>query len=144
MSALKEGVIKLSEQIEIPVSELIFRYTRSSGPGGQHVNKTSTQVELVFPLAQSPSIPEPDKLWLLERLKPKLDSEGNIRITSQASRSQSQNKSEAVERLQETLRLALRRPKKRKPTKPKRSAIEKRIEKKKQIGAKKAERRQRF
>ena len=141
---MARSTLVLNEHIEIPVSEVSFRFTRSSGPGGQHVNKTSTQVEVTFNLSASPSIPDEDKRWLEERLRSKLDSAGNLRITAQASRSQLQNKSDALERLESTLRLALRRPKKRKPTRPSRAQVERRIEKKKQLAQKKAERRQRF
>ena len=137
-------IVTLNDKISIPVSELDIRFSRSSGPGGQHVNKTSTQAELTFDLANSPSIPPEDREWLLEKLKPKLDSSGKLRLTSQDTRSQRQNKAIVIERFGEMLRHALRRPKKRKPTKPSRAAVQRRIESKKKRGETKSQRRAQF
>ena len=136
--------ILLNDKISIPASELDIRFSRSSGPGGQHVNKTSTQAELTFDLAGSPSIPPEDKEWLLEKLKHRLDSNGQLRLTSQDTRSQRQNKAIVLERFAEILRHGLRRPKKRKPTKPSRAAVQRRIESKKKHGEKKSQRRAQF
>ena len=137
-------IVTLNDKISIPVSELDIRFSRSSGPGGQHVNKTSTQAELTFDLANSPSIPPEDREWLLEKLKPKLDSSGKLRLTAQDTRSQRQNKAIVIERFGEMLRHALRRPKKRKPTKPSRAAVQRRIESKKKRGETKSQRRAQF
>lgn len=126
--------IIINDRIVIPVSELEISFSRSSGPGGQHVNKTSSQAELVFDLANSPSIPEEDKAWLLERLSHRLDSVGRIRLTSQESRSQRQNKGKVVEKLRELLIHGLRRPKARKATKPSRSSVARRLDSKKKHG----------
>jgi ribosome-associated protein len=138
-----ESII-LNDKISIPASELDIRFSRSSGPGGQHVNKTSTQAELTFDLANSPSIPDDDREWLIEKLKHRMDSNGQLRLTSQDTRSQRQNKAIVVERFTEMLRHALRRPKKRKPTKPSRAAVQRRIESKKKHGEKKSNRRAQF
>jgi ribosome-associated protein len=134
----------LNDKISIPVSELDIRFSRSGGPGGQHVNKTSTQVELTFDLLNSPSIPQDDRAWLIEKLKHRLDSAGRLRLTSQDTRSQRQNKSIVLERFQELMKHALRRPKKRKPTKPSRAAVERRIESKKKRSETKSQRRAQF
>jgi ribosome-associated protein len=137
-------IVILNDKISIPVSELEIRFSRSSGPGGQHVNKTSTQAELTFDLANSVSIPPEDRDWLLEKLKHRLDSSGKLRLTSQDTRSQRQNKAIVLERFQEMLRHALRRPKKRKPTKPSKAAVQRRIESKKKRGETKSQRRAQF
>lgn len=137
-------IVILNDRISIPVSELEIRFSRSAGPGGQHVNKTSTQAELTFDLINSPSIPPEDREWLMEKLKHRLDSSGKLRLTSQETRSQRQNKAVVLERFQEMLRHALRRPKKRKPTKPSKAAVQRRIEAKKHRGETKSQRRAQF
>jgi len=108
------------------------------------VNKTSTQAELVFDLANSPSITEADRTWLLSRLGSKLDSSGILRVTSQEYRSQLRNKQDALDKLESMLQSAIIRPKPRKKSKPSRSAVEKRITSKKKAGVKKRLRREKF
>jgi ribosome-associated protein len=132
------NVLEVGASIRIPMSELMFRFVRSSGPGGQHVNKTSTQVELTFDIAASAGISEADKRWLLSRLGAKLDTSGLLQIASQEHRSQLRNKTEATRRLVAMLEQALIRPKKRKPTKPSKSAKEKRLKSKKIVAEKKS------
>jgi ribosome-associated protein len=131
------NAIAIGRNIEIPLSEINISFIRSSGPGGQHVNKTSTQAEITFDLANSPSIPEEDRSWLMSRLHSKLDSSGVLRITSQEFRSQLRNKNAAIEKLQTMLADALQRPKKRKKTKPSLAAKRKRVESKRKVGEKK-------
>jgi len=123
--------LSISEGLTIPISELEFRFVRSSGPGGQHVNKTSTQVELRFDLLNSPSISDADRRWLLSRLGRKVDSSGILQVTSQEYRSQLRNRTSTIEKLRDMLKEAMRRPKKRKPTKPTKGAKERRLESKK-------------
>jgi ribosome-associated protein len=133
----EEKYLRISSRLRIPLEEIEIFYTRSSGPGGQHVNKTSTQAELAFDLARSPSISEEDRIWLLNRLAPKLDSEGRLRVTSQAYRSQLRNKNAALEKLASMLGNALVRPKGRKKTKPSKTAKETRLRSKKKASEKK-------
>ena len=133
----RQNILEVTPNLRIPLAEINFRFVRSSGPGGQHVNKTSTQVELTFDLAHSPSIREDDKLWLMQRLSSRLDREGVMQITAQEHRSQLRNKTEAVRKLVQILSDGLKRPKRRKPTKPTRGAKEARIASKKIHGAKK-------
>ncbi|MFB0907435.1 MAG: ribosome-associated protein [Spirosomataceae bacterium] len=125
---------------ELPnlTSEFRFQTSRSGGAGGQHVNKVETKVEVRFDIPNSKLIPEHIKSKLLERLKPKLTSEGVILLTSQASRSQLKNKELAVKKLIKLLRKTLKEPKKRKPTKPSKSAIRARLKDKKSQSEKKA------
>ena len=132
--------IAITHQITIPVAELAFRFSTSSGPGGQHVNKTASRVTLIFDLAHSPSLPEEVRARLLETLAPMLDKAGNLQINVQSSRSQQQNREIAISRLQMVLVKGLYRPKPRHKTKPSRTSQEKRLAAKKRHGRLKQER----
>lgn len=123
--------------------EFVFRTSRSSGPGGQHVNKVNSKVELRFNISQSQILSNKEKHILHIKLKTKLTTEGDIMIIAQESRSQLQNKTIAVKRFYTILSTALTPVKRRKPTRPSRSSIERRLEKKKQKASKKADRRYR-
>ena len=136
-----ESQIAINEQLTIPVRELEFRFSQSSGPGGQHVNKSSTQVTLLFDVAQSPSLDDATRARLLDKLASRLTKEGVLQISAQDSRSQHQNREAAIARFQAVLSAALRRPKARRKTKPSRAAVEKRLEAKRQRGLRKRERR---
>lgn len=114
--------------------EIIFRTSRSGGKGGQNVNKVSSKVELVYDISASYSLSESQKEKLLAKLAHKLDSEGMLHVVSQTSRSQTENKKIAVEKLMTLLQNGLKERKKRVPTKPKKSATEKRITSKKKVG----------
>ncbi len=117
----------VSQDVSISSYELKFATSRSGGPGGQNVNKLETRVELRFDIAGSRSLSPEQKTLLLERLRSKLDSEGVLRIVVQESRSQWQNKQIALEKFAELIRIALKPRKKRNPTKPTKSAREKRL-----------------
>ena len=140
----EENILWITDRLQIPLAEIAIFFTRSSGPGGQHVNKTSTQAELVFDLAHSPSIAEADRAWLISRLGTKLDSSGILRVTSQEYRSQLRNKQDAIDKLESMLQQAIVRPKPRKKSKPSKSAVETRIRAKKKAGEKKRLRQERF
>lgn len=118
-------------------SEITFKTSRSSGKGGQNVNKVETKVEAIFNIPDSYILTEEEKETISKKIKSKLDSEGNIRVISQASRSQLKNKADAVEKLIDNLEKALVKKKKRKPTKPSKESKEKRIKEKKSKGEKK-------
>ncbi|MBC8488145.1 MAG: aminoacyl-tRNA hydrolase [Bacteroidetes bacterium] len=120
--------------------ELVFTSSRSSGPGGQHVNKVSTKVELRFHIPNSGLLNDEEKDILLIKLKNKINSEGELIIVSQDDRSQLKNKEKAIEKFYELLQKALTPPKKRKPTKPTPASKEKRLEKKRIIADKKEKR----
>ena len=137
-----ETTIIINEQVSIPAAELQFRFSTSSGPGGQHANRSATRVTLFFDVANSPSLDETTRTRLLQKLAPRLDKDGVLHIDVQESRSQHRNRATAVLRFQLILANALRKPKKRRKTKPNRAAIEKRLAKKKQRGQRKQERRQ--
>lgn len=118
--------------------EFQFRTSRSGGAGGQHVNKVETKVEVRFDIKNSQLLSDDLKTKLAERLADKLSGEGILSVISQASRSQLKNKELAVKKIIKILRKALYEPKKRKPTKPGKGAIEERLKLKKSQSQKKA------
>ncbi|RPI03970.1 MAG: aminoacyl-tRNA hydrolase [Ignavibacteriae bacterium] len=126
-----ESSIIISPALKIPAAELQFKTSRSGGPGGQNVNKLETRVELVFDLANSPSIPAHIRQRLLLQLSSHADSSGTIHVIVQESRSQWKNKQLALERLTTLLKKALVIRKKRVATKPTRAAREVRLQSKK-------------
>ncbi|MGV3539243.1 MAG: alternative ribosome rescue aminoacyl-tRNA hydrolase ArfB [Rufibacter sp.] len=121
--------------------ELTFQTSRSSGPGGQNVNKVASRVEVWFSIENSALLTPEQKERLLEKLGSRLNKEGFLHLASQESRSQLDNKELVVQKLYDTLELALQRPKPRKRTKPSKAAIEKRLQAKQKQGQKKANRR---
>jgi ribosome-associated protein len=124
----------VSGSVTIPRSELTWRFSRSSGPGGQGVNTTDSRVQLAFDLASSPSIPEHLKSRATERLGTRL-VDGTVVVASSEHRSQLQNRQAAERRLVDLLREAIAPPpRKRRPTKPSRAATERRIKAKKSRG----------
>jgi ribosome-associated protein len=123
--------ISINDRLAIPESELNFRFSRSSGPGGQHVQKSDTRVELLFDVARSPSLSDEQRARIMERLATQTDGEGVLRVVSSATRSQLENREEAVARFRALLAGALRVHKRRKPTKPSAAAREARLAEKK-------------
>lgn len=111
-------------------SEFIFVASRSSGPGGQHVNKVSTKIELRFDLLHSALLTDEEKEIIAPKLGKKLNQDGILIIVSQSERSQFQNKQKSIEKFYTLLEHALTPRKKRKPTRPTRAAKEKRLENK--------------
>ena len=124
---MNEDLLRITNHLVIPLSELQFRFSRSRGPGGQHVNRSATRVELLFDVAHSPSLTEAQRERLLERLAGRIDSEGILRVVAQSERSQLRNRQEAIARFQALLQQALREPKPRRRTKPPRWAKERRL-----------------
>lgn len=120
--------------------EFRFNTARSGGPGGQHANKTETQVELRFNIPESQLLSEEEKQRLLKKLSSKLTKEGELIVTAESKRSQVQNKEEATEKFYSMVEKALKKRKKRIPTKPSRAAKKKRLEEKKKHSEKKAKR----
>ena len=118
-------------------SELQFSFSRSSGPGGQHVNKVNTRAELRFNVSLSKILNEDQKELLFEKLAKQLNQENEIIIISQATRSQLKNKEDAIEKFYNLINQALFIKKKRKPSKVSRARKEKRLLAKKQQGEKK-------
>ena len=143
-SGTEAAFLEITPHARIPLEEIRISFTRSSGPGGQHVNKTSTQAELAFDLAHSPSFSEADRAWLLNKLATKLDSTGVLHVSSQEFRSQLRNKNAALEKLQALLERAIERPRPRKKVKLSKAAKETRLRMKKIAGEKKKMRTERF
>ncbi len=121
----------VTDDLYLPRAELAFRASRSGGPGGQHVNTSSTRVELLWNVAASPTLTEPQRARILEKLANRINSEGELLLAASESRSQHQNREAAVERLADLLREALHVPKARRKTRPPRAAHERRLESKK-------------
>lgn len=135
------GPLRVTAQVTIPAHELTIHATRAGGPGGQHVNTSSTRVELTWCVTTSGALTDAQRERLLARLAARLDSTGTIRIVSAETRSQRQNRLRALERLAETIAAALVVPKVRKKTRPTRGSVEQRLSEKKRQTARKADRR---
>ena len=126
--------------IDILLKELTFKAVRSSGPGGQHVNKTASKVELIFNLKSSNALSDQEKEQLNDRLGSKITEEGNIIMSCGETRSQHRNKAIVIERLIDLIQLGLKKKRSRRKTKPSKSSIEKRLLSKKKTALKKINR----
>ena len=124
-------MIRVNEQIAIDESEIDEHFVRSSGPGGQNVNKVATAVQIRFDAAHSPSLPEPVRARLLRVAGTRATLSGYIVITADRFRSQSRNRADALSRLIELVRKAARPVKPRRATVPTRASRERRLEEKK-------------
>jgi ribosome-associated protein len=121
--------------------EITFQTSRSSGPGGQNVNKVESRVELRWHLQQSQVLTPIKKELILEKIAGQLTAEGYLLVVAQDDRSQLRNKEIALARFHELLQKSLRRPKPRRATRPSAGAVRQRLEGKKRQGEKKANRR---
>ncbi|MBN1136989.1 MAG: aminoacyl-tRNA hydrolase [Anaerolineae bacterium] len=134
---MDNGYIYINDRLSIPLVELGFRFSRSSGPGGQHMQKTSTRVELLFDVANSPSLTDYQRARIQERLASHIDSAGVLHLVAQSERSQLRNREEVVDRFQALVRGALKRRRIRRPTRPTAASIERRLRaKRKRSGVK--------
>ncbi len=123
-------MIEITKNISIRDDELFFKASRSSGPGGQNVNKVNTRITLFFDVANCESFSDVQKRWILSRLKTRADKNGILRVVSQRFRTQSANRTAAVERLQQLLTEALKIRPVRKKTKIPYAAKQRRLEEK--------------
>jgi len=124
-------MLEILPNIFLDEAELTFTASRSSGPGGQHVNKTSTRITLTFNPATSATLSSVQKQLIYSKLASRIDTAGLLQITAQSSRSQHENKLQAIDRLLELLRAALTPQKKRRKTKPTLGSKTRRLESKK-------------
>ena len=131
---MSDEFIMINTRVRIPISELQFQFARASGPGGQHVNRTESAVELSFDLANSASITPEDRTRALGKLGNYVDSVGTMHVVSQSERSQLRNRELVIARFAELLQQALVIPKKRRPTKPSKAAKAKRMDGKRKAG----------
>ncbi len=138
-----DGRLAVNARVAIPAAELEIRATRAGGPGGQHVNTSSTRVEVTWGALESVALSDTDRQRLAERLASRLDSAGVLRVVAADTRSQTQNRQLALERLAGLVRAALTIPKKRRATKPTRASKEARLDTKKRRSTQKRDRRDR-
>ncbi len=124
-------MIEIRDDILISENQLVFKFSRSSGPGGQNVNKVNTRVTLLFDLANSANFSDAQKRRILKQLAGRASKDGVIRVISQRHRQQKANRRTAIERLQELLSLAMETKPTRKRTKVPWSAKRQRLEEKK-------------
>ncbi|MFM8494044.1 MAG: alternative ribosome rescue aminoacyl-tRNA hydrolase ArfB [Planctomycetia bacterium] len=115
-------------RVVIPAAALEWQFVRSSGPGGQHVNRTSSKAVLRFDAAHSPHLPDDVRSRLIQREKARLTRDGALVITSQRHRDQPRNVADCLAKLSEIVARSLVAPKKRRPTKTPRSVVKKRLE----------------
>jgi ribosome-associated protein len=138
-----EAPLKVNGSVAIPRTELVVRATRAGGPGGQHVNTSSTKVEVTWNVAASTALTDAAKGRVLLALASRLDADGTLRVVASDTRSQRQNRALAEERLVALVRRALVVPRARKRTRPTRASVERRLTEKKRSGDKKRDRRYR-
>ncbi|CAD0301477.1 alternative ribosome rescue aminoacyl-tRNA hydrolase ArfB [Xanthomonas hortorum] len=124
--------IQITPSLTIPPSEIVERFVRASGAGGQNVNKVSTAVELRFDVAGSPSLPEPLRARLLSRRDRRMTADGVLVIDAQRFRTQDRNREDARERLVEIINACLSVPKRRVATKPSHGAKLRRLDAKRE------------
>ena len=120
--------MRIDDQLSIPDDELIFKTSRSSGPGGQNVNKIESRVTLLFDLDSSPSLTGDQKLTLRSRLSSRINKDGILRVVSQKHRTQRANRETARERFAEIVAEALVERAERKPTRVSRAAKRRRLD----------------
>ncbi|MGH8125885.1 MAG: alternative ribosome rescue aminoacyl-tRNA hydrolase ArfB [Rhodanobacteraceae bacterium] len=126
--------MRISASIDIPESELTERFLRADGPGGQHVNRTESAVELRFDVARSPSLPDGVRARVLARRDRRLNDDGVLVIQARRFRDQARNREDVRVRLAGIIRMALTPPKPRVATKPTRASKERRLVGKKRRG----------
>jgi ribosome-associated protein len=134
-------MIRVTASVTLDDSELDLKFVRSSGPGGQHVNKVATAVQLRFDVLDSPSLPDEVRDRLITLAGNRISDDGVLTIEASRYRSQSRNREDAVERLVDLVRRASVKPKKRRATKPSANAKKRRLDEKRRRSSTKRGRR---
>lgn len=135
-----DNSLYVNGSLSIPRHELDVRVSRSSGAGGQHVNKTSSRVEIFWNIATSRALSEEQRERLLQKLSSRLTGDGSVRVVASDMRSQTRNREIAEERLAEMIARSLIVPRKRKPTRPTKASKEARLDAKRRHSSKKRDR----
>ena len=133
--------LRVNDHVVIPRDELVAKASRAGGAGGQHVNTSSTRIELLWNVGTTRALTEEQRERVLQKLSSRLDGERNVRVVASDRRSQRQNREAAESRLADLVKAALVVQKKRKPTKPSRASKQARLDSKKRVSEKKRERR---
>ena len=120
----------INDKVQVPLSELVYTASRSSGPGGQHVNTTDSRIQIRWNVLETAALTEPERARVRKKLASRLTESGDLILASDTHRSQRRNREEVTERLAAMLREALIPPKPRKKTKPTRASREKRLDEK--------------
>lgn len=135
------STLRINAQIAIPRRELRFSFVRSSGPGGQNVNKVASKAVLRWAVASSPSLPEDVRSRLLARYSRRINDRGELVLSSQRYRDQAKNIADCLEKLQAMMLTVAKTPRPRKKTRPTKASREARLGQKRAVAAKKLRRR---
>ena len=141
MTKAEGDSLRVTETVAIPRSELNVRATRSGGPGGQHVNTSSTRIEVTWDVTRTRALTDEERARAIARLGARVNDDGTVRVVASDSRSQRQNRERAETRLADLIRRALAVRKTRKRTRIPRAAVEARLEGKRRQGERKRQRR---
>lgn len=125
-------MLVVNHRLSIPLREFEFTFSRSSGPGGQNVNKLNTKATLRWPVTSTPSLPEDVRARFIAKYRRRISAEGDLLLTSQRFRDQGRNVADCLTKLRELLLDVAQAPKKRKPTRPSRASKERRLKAKRE------------
>ncbi len=131
----------MSDRLPIPLAELRITFARSSGPGGQNVNKVNTKAYLHWPVAQSPGLPDAVRQRLLAANRRRINARGELVLSSQRTRDAGRNAADCLEKLREIIARAAAAPKRRKATRPSAGSVRRRLDRKRRDSRKKQSRR---
>lgn len=131
---MDENILVITDQFTLPRHEIGYRYSHSGGPGGQHVNKSETRVELLWDVRHSPSLSEEQRALITAALARRIDAEGVLHLVSGGTRSQERNRQVVTERLARLLAAALQPPRPRRPTRVSAAARARRLAEKRRRG----------